>query len=298
MRELHVACAAEGARYVAHSAAMLHSVLETHPEHRVHVHYMHGPDVTADQEDRLTKMIEAAGGQVDFIHVPDPQLEGLPTRGFTRKATWYRIFLPELRPALDRVIYLDADLIVVDSLDDLWETDLAGNLLGAVTNVFERHYEHRPAELGLAGPHVYFNAGVLVMDLEGMRHAGTTAELFDYGVRHAPELAWRDQDTLNVVLGDCRLALHPRWNCMNSFWVMPWAADVFGADALADAKRNPAIRHFEGPDRNKPWHARADRDLRALYAHHRRATPWPRRWVEGGRARTIAGRTLRRAGLK
>jgi lipopolysaccharide biosynthesis glycosyltransferase len=187
---------------------------------------------------------------------------------------------------------------VVDSLTELWELDLRGNLLAAVTNVFEREYEHRPAELGLAGTHVYFNAGVLVMDLAGMRRAGATEELYRFGVANADRLLWRDQDTLNVVLGTRRLELHPRWNCMNAFSVLPWSADVFGADALAEAMRDPAIRHFEGPGRNKPWHFHAEPEMRALYAHHRRATPWPRGWVEGRTPRAVAGRALQRVGLR
>src|SRR4051812_34389773 len=141
---------------------MLHSLLARHPDHEVRVHYMHGPDVPARDERRLAEMVERAGGSISFLRIADRELRGLPTRGFTRRATWYRVFLPELLPHVDRVLYLDSDLIVRDSLAPLFETDLAGNLVGAVTNVFQHNHLHRPAQLGLAGPHVYFNAGVLL----------------------------------------------------------------------------------------------------------------------------------------
>jgi lipopolysaccharide biosynthesis glycosyltransferase len=273
---LDVACAAEGDEYVAHSAAMLHSVLARNRDHDVHVHYMHGPDVGAEQEERLEEMVVREGGSISFLRIGDEAIEGLPTVGFTRKATWYRIFLPELLPDVDRILYLDADLIVVDSLAPLWEVDLRGYWVGAVTNVFQQNHLARPAELGLAGPRVYFNAGVLLMNLAEMRRDRRTQALLDYGVGHAPKLEWRDQDALNVVLGERRLKLHPRWNCMNSFFLFRHSARALGRWRLRQAFRNPAIRHFEGPDALKPWHPQCEQKLCELYMQHRRATPWPR----------------------
>lgn len=273
---LDVACAAEGAEYVAHSAAMLHSVLARHRGHDVHVHYMHGPDISADDERQLAGMVEREGGSITFLRVEDSDIEGLPTVGFTRKATWYRIFLPELLPSVDRILYLDSDLIVVDSIAPLWDLDLGGHWIGAVTNVFQPNHVHRPEELGLAGPEVYFNAGVLLMNLDEMRRDGRTEALLRYGVTNARKLEWRDQDALNVVLGERRLGLHPRWNLMNSFYLFRRNARGFGRRALRQAFRDPAIRHFEGPDALKPWHPDCEQKLRDLYMEHRRGTPWPR----------------------
>jgi lipopolysaccharide biosynthesis glycosyltransferase len=272
---LDVACAAEGEEYVAHCAAMLHSLLEVHRRDDVRIWFMHGPDISAELEERVDRMVSDMGAQVEFLRVPDSEIEGLPTVGFTRKATWYRIFLPELLPDVDRLLYLDADLLVLDSLAPLWSLSLDGYWLGAVTNVFQDNHKQRPGELGLAGPHVYFNAGVLLMNLAEMRRDGCTRALLAYGVENAARIEWRDQDALNVVLGSKRLELHPRWNTMNSFFAFPRNARVLGRLKLRRALRDPAIRHFEGPEQNKPWHPGGDPELRELYLRHRRATPWP-----------------------
>ncbi|HEY0633247.1 MAG TPA: glycosyltransferase family 8 protein [Thermoleophilaceae bacterium] len=272
---IDVACAAEGAEYVAHSAAMLHSAIALHREHDVHVHYMHGSDVSGAEERQLAAMVEREGAAISFLRIDDREIEGLPTVGFTRKATWYRIFLPELLPSVERILYLDADLVVVDSVAPLWELDLTGHWVGAVTNVFQDNHLHRPGELGLSGPDAYFNAGVLLMNLAEMRRDGRTQALLDYGVENASKLEWRDQDALNVVLGERRLALHPRWNLMNSFYLFRRNARGLGRRALRQAFRDPAIRHFEGPDALKPWHPQCEQKLRELYMEHRRATPWP-----------------------
>ena len=292
MTRIDIACAAEGRRYLAHSAAMLHSLVAAHPGHEVHVNYMHGPELPRRGRDAIAAMVERDGGHIAFHEVPDDRLEGLPTKGFTRKATWYRVFLPELLPDVDRLLYLDSDLIVVDDLTPLWDVDLTGHWLGAVTNVFQHNDFNRPGDLGLSGPEVYFNAGVLLMNLAEMRRDRRTDALLAYARDNAELISWRDQDALNVVLGDRRLPLHPRWNCMNALFVFDYAADVFEPGALEEAMRDPAIRHFEGPAINKPWHYTCDREMRELYDRHRAHTPWPRVRREGVTPRNVVRRLL------
>jgi cephalosporin hydroxylase/lipopolysaccharide biosynthesis glycosyltransferase len=277
---IQVVCAVEGEAYVRHCAAMLHSLLLHNPGVEIRIDYLHGDDTGARNRRRVAAMVSDLGSEIRFHEVPDRWVQGLPIKGFTRKATWYRILLDELLPDIDRVLYLDADLLVTDSVVPLWQTGLAGQLVAAVSNVpmlHDRLYTERP-ELG-GDP--YFNAGVLVMDLAGIRREGVGPELRELGVRHAARLRWRDQDVLNEVLHHRRLPLPPRWNCMNSVMNFPWAYEYFSVEDLEDARRNPAIRHFEGPADNKPWHLLAQRALRRKYVAHRRNTPWPRVWRTG-----------------
>jgi lipopolysaccharide biosynthesis glycosyltransferase len=289
---LQIACAAEG-RYLAHSAAMLHSVLAGGSARGAVVHYLHDPALPERRRRDLAGMVEGLGASIDFLPIPDQRLAGLPTRGFTRKATWYRIFLPELLPDVDRILYLDSDLIALADLRPLWETDVDDLYLAAATNVLEPHYADRLREAGF-DPRSYFNAGVMLLNLDLMRRDGCSAALRAYGVEHEGDLVLRDQDALNAVLGGRRLALHPRWNCMNAYFVFPWSVDAFGAERLAEALADPAIRHFEGPGSNKPWHYLGDREGRRAYDAHRRQTPWPRYWPAGVSPRNV-GRRLERA---
>jgi lipopolysaccharide biosynthesis glycosyltransferase len=263
---LRVSCAAEG-EYVVHCAAMLDSVL-FHQDGDVEVHFLHGPDMPDASAELLQRVVGAGGGRIRFHEIGDSRLEGLPVVEQFTPAMWYRIFLPELLPEVDRILYLDCDAIAADSLDPLWEIDLGDHYLGAVTNIFQRNHVHRPAELGLDGPQVYFNSGVLLMNLDQMRRDRCTAALLAYARAHARELEWPDQDALNVVLGERRLELHPRWNVMNSMFAFNAARRAFGRKALRDARRTPGIRHFEGPAANKPWDPECNAPLSELYVRH------------------------------
>lgn len=293
---MRIACASTPV-YAPHAAAMLHSVLSHAGDHRVEVFYLKGPRYPPETAELMAGMVEGAGASITFLDVPDVEIAGLTTTGQFPDAMWYRIFLPELIPEVDRVLYLDIDTIAVDSLGELWETDLGDSYLAAVTNVFEPHYAHRPAELGLA-PDTYFNSGVVLLNLRQMREDGMTQALRDCALEHAEQFMWVDQDALNVVLGHRRLHLHPRWNCMNSVLNFPWSPGVFGEDAVAEARSHPGIRHFEGPEANKPWHYLCDHRMRDLYFEHRRQTPWPTFRLEGVTARNFMTRLRRSLGAR
>ena len=270
-----MACAS-GRDYARHTAAMLHSVLEHRGNLRLHAHYLVGPRFPARSARQITEMVGRDGGAIEFHTIGDHRLAGLPNRASFDPAVWYRLFLPELLPDVDRVLYIDGDALAVDDLTPLWHTDLGDEYAAAVPNVLEPWNSSRPADLGLSGPTEYLNSGVLLLDLRRMRADDMTMRLVTYARSRGDRLSGLDQDTLSAVLAGRWRRLHPRWNCMNSVMTFEWAGQVLGEEAVHEARRRPGIRHFEGPGANKPWHLLCERDLRELYLRHRRATPWPR----------------------
>lgn len=275
---MHVACATDE-RYLPHAATMLQSLLSNQTTD-VHVHLLHGPEMTTGPLEAMAEMVRGAGAEVSAWQVRDDWVAGLPTVGRIPKAMWYRIFLPQFLAGVRKVLYLDADVLVCERLDDLWHTNLDGALVAAVTNVPEAHHLRRAAELGLRSARDYFNSGVLLLNLELMRARRSTRELLELAVARRDELLWPDQDALNLVLGEARVPLHPRWNRMNSFR-FPWSGELLGYEELEQALAHPAIVHFEGPGPNKPWHFLAEGPVRELYSRHRARTPWANWRPEG-----------------
>lgn len=284
---IHIACAADEA-YVPHCAAMIHSVLTVNDPASVTFHFLSAPDVARVTQAALSGFVEGMGGTFVAHSGLEPRVSGLPVMDRIPSVMWYRVLLPDLLPAVDRVLYLDADTLAVDDLTALWETDLGDALVGAVTNVFEPGVDAHARAMGVA-PGDYFNSGVLLLNLARMREEGAAAALIGIG-RDRP-LLWPDQDALNLVLGVRRVALDPRWNCMNMlFYDASAAAAVFSAATASAAVRNPGILHFEGGTLAKPWHYLNHHPRRAEYFAHRAGTPWPNVRVEG---RTLKNRALR-----
>jgi lipopolysaccharide biosynthesis glycosyltransferase len=294
---LHVACASSQ-EYLPHCAAMLESLV-SEQERPVHVHLLAAENLGDRDADRLSEWLVGLGAALEIHRIDETSLRGVP-HTFS-SGIWYRVLLPELLPDLDRVIYLDSDLIVCDRLDPLWELDLNGHCLAAVTNlaVWREWMERRCAALGIPGVDDYFGAGVLVLNLDRLREGDWMSRVLEYGLEHGdreraatvdessplsvyeytvghPErLLFPDQDALNAVLWQQRLKLHPRWHCQLLFKRYEARTEELTEERVAEALRDPAIRHFEGPGHSKPWHPEAEfPEDRELYWKHRRRTPW------------------------
>ncbi len=274
MADLHLACAARG-RYVQRSAAMLHSVLANAGGRTSRVHYLCDRELDDELAAELARMVDGLGGSIDFLAIDEQAVRDLPTQPEFTSAMWYRTLLPDLLPGIERVLYLDVDTLALDSLEELWTTDLSASYVAAVGNVFQHNHLHRPAELGLPASQPYFNSGVLLINLELWRRDGCSQRVRECALRAGGRLEWPDQDALNLVLGPRCVALHPRWNCMNAVHLFEASADLFGREAVAEARSNPGIRHFEGPGANKPWHPDCRLPDRERWLEHQARTPWP-----------------------
>lgn len=280
----HLACASDD-KYAVYCAAMLHSALKACAPLRLEVHFLH-PETLSDQTlQRLNDLVTGFGSKFNPTAIDARAVQELPSTGNFPKIIWYRSLLPRLRPTLDRILYLDCDILVVDTLLPLWETDLEHFHVAAVQNLIESRFSTRHHALGIPPGQIYFNSGVLLMNLKLMRHDHCVERLFQHARQYGSRSIWPDQDSLNYVLGPKCFFLHPRWNCQNSFFYWPQAREVFGEATLAEATRSPAVVHFEGPGDNKPWHYLNTHPFRERYWQHLRSTPFP--------APTPTGKTLK-----
>src|SRR5436309_3130665 len=178
---LEVACSADGV-YVPHAATALYSLLQQ-AGGGVRIHLLQGPGFSLEDQARLRKMVEAQGGELDFVPVPADLCADLPDVWSMGKVTWYRIFAPNLLPDLDRVLFLDLDIIVLSPLRGLWDTELGDHYLGAVTNVLSPIDGKRLVKAGF-DPRTYFNAGVMLLDLARMRRDGCAEAMHRYALSH------------------------------------------------------------------------------------------------------------------
>lgn len=284
---MHIACATDDG-YAPHCATMLRSLLDRNPPADLSIHVLHGDTaLSADSKDRLRDLVNGTGASLHFIPLGARDLEGFPSGRF-HISCWYRVLLPHARPDLDRILYLDSDMVVLDDLRPLWETDLHGKLFAAVVNPLYPFMPDRAVQtLGLPTARSYLNSGVMLMDLGAMRAAGLTEKLRDYGAAH-PDHAWPEQDALSAVCRDRWLALPPRWNAQTTLFDLKPAQLPFTADEVRAARKNPAVVHFIGP--LKPWHYLCRHPYRREYQRLRKRTPWPDLRLEG---RTLKNALLR-----
>lgn len=269
---MHIACAADS-NYLPHAAAMLHSLLSHHSGQAPTIHFMHRQTLPSEQVARLGDFITASGGHWRSHSVGDDLLQDFPQNWRYSREAWYRTLLPELLPEVERVLYLDADTLIMGSLDTLWSTDLESNVIGAVANPL---YPFMDTEfmrnLGLKPGRDYFNSGVLLMDLARWREQGLTQELHAFVATHGAAQQWPDQNALNAVLRGRWLSLPPRWNAQNVYFDLKPSQLPCTPEQTRQARKNPAIVHFVAP--YKPWDYLCKHPNRKDYFKHLAATPW------------------------
>lgn len=227
--------------YLQPLLVMLASLVEhLSPGTRARLYLLHHDLTPADLE-AIGRLVE-----VSSIVPPAERVAGLPLRRpFTREA-YYPLLLPDVLPDSEhRVLFLDADVLVLDDLTPLWRTDLAGAPLAAVPDMAiplvssPRGLRDRRA-LGIPDAAPYFNAGVMLMDLAAWRTEAVAARAIDY-LRRAASVDFLHQEALNAVLWDRWRPLDARWNLISGL------SGRFGHD-LVD---RPAIVHYAGYF--KPW---------------------------------------------
>lgn len=279
---LHIACASN-AGYLPHVAALMESLAASNRPADLRLHLLHDDSVTPALGQELLRAAERLGLSLRLLSPPPGLIRELPPAGQRYPALiWYRILLPELLASQERVLYLDADTLVLQDLHPLWRTELGESFLAAVPQQRDMHGGEHLAGHGLATDPRYFNSGVLLMDLRRMREEGFLQRITVIGGRLGGEVPFPDQDAYNLACAGRWRALHPRWNAFASLFLSGGVAD-FAADDLiyAEAVASPAILHFEGSIFAKPWHYRCVHPHRALYRAYRERSPWPLVTLDG-----------------
>lgn len=281
---IEIACATDDA-YAPHCATMLRSLLANAVGERLRVHVLHDGNLSPIAQQRLLELSAGSQSSVRLLAVPRKLVDPFPHEHF-HESCWYRVLLPTLLPELSRIIHLDADIVVLASLRDLWDTDLGGQYFAAAINPLYPFNPDRARELGLA-PTEYLNSGVLLMDLEQMRSQAVIQQILSYAQAH-PHNWWPEQDALSAVCRGHWRRLHARWNVQPTLYDLSTARLPLDPTEVAQAVQHPAIVHFIGP--LKPWTYLCRHPLRHWYAHYRRETPWPDFNLAG---RTLTNRLLR-----
>ena len=290
-----VVASAADAGYAIPLAAMLRSVLRgLRPGRTLSVHVVDMGVTEADRE-RLSRICAGNGAALAWHDPTSWGLDPLPLTSRMTMATYSRLALSRLLPAqVKRVVWLDSDVLVTGDLERLWRTELADRHLLAVQDpcvplVSSRYGIRRWRELGLPEQAKYFNAGVMLIDLDRWRADEIGERARDYLREFGADAMFWDQEGLNAVLGGRWGELDVRWNYCSGFTPR---------EQPESAGLEPWIIHFAGT--LKPWLLPApDSGPRALFYRLLDETPWagwrPRRtpasvargWYEASRLRDV-----------
>ncbi|GHD38805.1 hypothetical protein GCM10007053_29720 [Halioglobus pacificus] len=207
--------------------------------------------------------------EITDVKVADSVLSDLVVSHHFKRENYFRLLIPELID-VERVLYLDSDIIVRGPLDDLFNIDLEGALVGACID----YGSDRPRQLGFPAHASYLNSGVMVMDLIGMRESNFSRTVIDQ-IRETPEkIEFVDQCGLNLVLKGEFKHIAPKYNFQSIFFDATFRRSLTCGDrkALETAMVDPTVIHFSGSV--KPWHTSSRHPFRHDYWEIRNTTDY------------------------
>jgi len=196
--------------------------------------------------------------------------------------TYFRIFIPDVMTKYQKVLYLDGDIIVNTDIAELYETSVDGYLLAAVRDydmagvynsnnmpvantIDPTRKDYIDNVLKLKHPYDYFQAGVILFNLDEMRKNLNTKDIIEYATsRH---FEYMDQDVLNYFAQNKVKFLDPSWNVLYDWG--NWRIENVVSKAphqmyieYMNSRREPRIIHYGGA--RKPWHY-PEEDFGVLY---------------------------------
>ena len=174
-------------------------------------------DITRESQKKLLKHA-TDNISIRFYDVREmlkPIKKQLPNVFYYGLAAYFRLFIETAFPQYDKAIYLDCDVVLLEDIAKLYETELGDNLVGAV---YEQNTSRNPMFtnyvkdiIGIQ-PHTYFNSGVLVMNLKEFRRFGVQAKFIDMLTTYNFDSLAPDQEYLNVICHDRVKYLPTGWN--------------------------------------------------------------------------------------
>lgn len=229
--------------------------------HNSDVEYFVFVDSAFSEENRkrLQDIATQYGSSITIKIITPEDTEAMPVGrsdqpGYITKSAYNRLFAATLLPeSLEKVIYLDSDIVVRKSLRAMWETDIEGCAVGVVNDMAEQNHIESgrlPYDMTSDG---YFNSGVLLINLKYWREHDCMKQFCDIVEQHQEALTLHDQDVLNIAFHDKKQWLPVTYNFQNGFILNDSqfrVVDSVKGDIEA-SKHNPAIVHFSTWD--KPW---------------------------------------------
>lgn len=264
--------------YVKQLATVIASILKNNNTKNSYEFNILSSDISSDNKFTLQKFVtklSKSKSKINFVNMKeilkDVDLEKYMSRRDDYKyisiETYFRFFIPELFSNYKKVLYLDADILVFQDLSEFYNEDIsdyyAGVIQDTVLEVFiedkniktrtkpERDYKTYFTEKLHKTTNNYFNAGVLLLNLEKIREENAIESLWNFTIKESP-LEFQDQDVLNSVWEKRVKYVDYKWNTLKDLnWFATQIKNKEKRKILLKTYEKPGIFHYVGS--NKPW---------------------------------------------
>jgi len=229
--------------YMYQASTMLNSLLKNNNSD-IKIFLIHN-GVKKKKLDSLKKLVNQFSVEFEDFKIKNNFFSDLKTTHHFKNVNYFRLLIPDVLPRnINKVLYLDCDILVLNSIEFLWEINLNNHFLAAVKdNVSITHKE----QLGMKPTSNYFNSGVMLINLDFWRQEQLSKKVIEFVIDHPEKIEFVDQDGLNAIINGHWIELPLSWN-VQSYLFMDNGLKIRYADILSE----PSVIHFSG-NGLKPW---------------------------------------------
>ncbi len=240
--------------YVNIMRVLLCSLGQSNPDEDFDVYVAHS-SLDADDIAALRTFAKKTG-KINIIDVPvkKDRFSAFPSNERWPKEACYRIFAATLLPeSVDRVLYLDPDIVINGNIRDLYDLNLDGYCFAACSHMFLPMQIFNRIRLNMTSKALYINSGVILFNLDFMRRDFDENKVYDFVKRNRSRLFLFDQDILNAMYCKKTLYIDPlRFNLDERYFKLTNSVITCAKKVSFDEiRKNAIVIHFCG--KNKPW---------------------------------------------
>lgn len=252
--------------YIYPLKVMLWSLFFNNPNRQIDIYLIHS-SLTDDEIVDLRQHIGKYNQRLFAIKMDDCLFENAPVVMHYSKEMYYRLLAHRCLPErLDKILYLDPDILVINGFEELYNLDMGDYLFAAAFHDRVSVKEINRLRLKAYEVEEYYNSGVLLMNLPLLRERVDEKEIFEFVERKKRRLILPDQDVLNALFGkNIKKIDEIKYNYDTRFYQYYKLV----SNGLVDMNyviRNTSILHFCG--KKKPWHKSYSGKFCSLYKHY------------------------------
>lgn len=254
--------------YIIPTGTAIASILQSNKRENFHF-YIVTQKLSLASNSLLLSFIEPhkTRAQLEVITIDDDDIADFPIRkgDHVSIATYFRIYFQKIIPITEnKLLFIDGDTLCLDSLFDFYNTNIT-NYSCAVVHDERNDEETNFTRLKYKKNNGYFNAGVMLINLDWWRKNSVMEKCLEYISTEPDACLWHDQDALNHVLNGTVLWVDFRYNFTQGFYFdkKDMCIDSKYYSAIDCARKSPTIIHFSSA--YKPWHVECNHPLKKFY---------------------------------
>ena len=203
-------------------------------------------------------------------------IEVPPTIALTAYA---RLFVGSILPQdIEKLLYLDCDIVVNDSISDFWSLDLHENWIAGCLDTLPNSLSK--TNIGLERDDPYFNSGVLLINLSAWRKENLQTRFLQFLLDYGGHVHHHDQGIINAVCNGHKVIVPLKFNLNSNYLSHQYAllartnTPFYSEEEVKEACAKPAIIHYTQGFYNRPWIRNSEHPFSGVFDKYHKRTEW------------------------